>query len=427
MKVRYTYRLRPSKTAQRLLMREWGMCRYVWNQMVEESRRRYELNQTEGWLGGEDFGDAVAQRYLTILRDFTCDENGEQWLREGSVVAQQQTVKDFSASRRKALLDRRNHVITRAGLPGFKSRRTAHPTLNYTTRGFSLVEDGRRTRLRLAGGIIIPVVWSRPLPSKPSSVRVNQDTDGHWYASFVVDAPIEEPLPRTGRVIGIDPGVSTLMTCAAINPDNTISEADDYDLPHPEYGKREQRRLALLQRHMARQRRSKHCKPSNRYLKNKRRAAEIQRRIQRRRLDSANKWAHRIVADHDRIAMEDFKPKFLAKTTMARKAADGAIATVKHTLEWQARKHNRNLRLVNPSDTTKRCAHCGAIAKHCIPLEERTFKCDSCHVKRARDKNSALNMLCRAGFIPDGVDGINPRWDANPTGIRLTSRRIPRL
>ncbi|KFI59413.1 putative transposase [Bifidobacterium gallicum DSM 20093 = LMG 11596] len=429
MKVRYTYRLRPSKTARRRLMREWGMCRYVWNRMVEESKRRHELNRDEGRLHDEGFGDKTAQRYLTILRNLTCDEHGDRWLREGSVVAQQQTVRDFSKARKKALLDRKNGIAPgkRAGLPRFKSKRDSTATLNYTTRGFSLYDDDGGTRLRLAGGIGIPVVWSRPLPGKPSSVRVSQDTDGHWYASFVVDKPAETPLPETGRAIGIDPGVSTLMTCATIDGNGIVDETGAYDLPHPEYGRKAHLELARLQRRMAKERRPKRQKPSNRYLKNKRRAAEIQRRVQRQRQDTANKWARRIVRDHDNIAMEDFKPKFLAKTTMARKAADGAIASVKHALEWQALKHSRTLRLVNPSDTTKRCAHCGAIAKHRIPLKERTFRCDSCRMSRARDKNSALNMLCRAGFIPDGVDGVNPRWDAVPTGTRPANREIPRL
>ena len=47
------------------------------------------------------------------------------------------------------------------------------------------VVDGRR-RLALPKGTLIPVVWSRDLPSEPSSCRVYQDSLGDWYVSFVV-------------------------------------------------------------------------------------------------------------------------------------------------------------------------------------------------------------------------------------------------
>jgi putative transposase len=125
------------------------------------------------------------------------------WLAEGSSVPQQQLIRDFGTSRAKALKDTRQRVPMhrRAGMPKHKKKREALSTLNYTRRGFRL-KDGR---LHLAGGIVLTVVWSRELPAEPSSVRVYQDSVGHWYASFVV--PVQtEPLQQTGRVIGIDWG-----------------------------------------------------------------------------------------------------------------------------------------------------------------------------------------------------------------------------
>ncbi|GAA0595103.1 hypothetical protein GCM10009546_66540 [Actinomadura livida] len=55
------------------------------------------------------------------------------------------------------------------------------------------------------------MVWSRDLPAGPSSVRVYRDSLGHWYASFVVAAQVQL-LPATGRVIGVDWGVSEIAT-----------------------------------------------------------------------------------------------------------------------------------------------------------------------------------------------------------------------
>lgn len=109
--------------------------------------------------------------------------------------------------------------------------------------------------------------------------------------------------------------------------------------------------------------------------------------------------------------MEDFKPKFLAKTAMARKAADaaiGAIGATKRALIEMGRKHGRDVRLVHPAHTTMDCAHCGARAKHRMPLGERTHTCVACGAVSPRDKNSARVMLIRAGWNPDGVEGVRP-------------------
>lgn len=98
--------------------------------------------------------------------------------------------------------------------------------------------------------------------------------------------------------------------------------------------------------------------------------------------------------------MEDFRPKFLAKSTMARKAADAAIATTKRALVEMCRKHGRTVHLVHPMHTTMDCAQCGARTKHALPLSERTYACTACGARSPRDKNSARVMLVRAGLVP---------------------------
>ncbi len=118
----------------------------------------------------------------------------------------------------------------------------------------------------------------------------------------------------------------------------------------------------------------------------------------------ARKWAKHVVRDHDVLAVEDFRPKFLAKSSMARKAADAAISTTKQELIAMARKHGRILHLVHPAHTTTDCGKCGARTKHALPLSERTYTCTACGAVSPRDKNSARVMLARAGLIPAGAD-----------------------
>ncbi|MFC9913602.1 RNA-guided endonuclease InsQ/TnpB family protein [Streptomyces sp. NPDC127197] len=376
---RYTYRLRVSSTARAALRAEWDRCRWLWNECVARSKKAH--------AEGEPCGPARLDRMLTEARSMA------PWLAEGSSVPQQQLIRDFGKSRAKAQKDikERLPVHRRAGMPKYKTKREALPTLNYTRRGFRLKYD----RLHLAGGIVLTVVWSRNLPADPSSVRVYQDSVGHWYASFVVPTEVQ-PLPETGRVLGVDWGVKETAT----------TTSDTHDLPHAQHGKKAQ--LARYDRMMARRKPKKGQATSKGYREAKKRRAKTYAKIARQRQDTSRKWAKKVVTDHDAIAVEDFKPKFLARSSLARKAADAAIGATKKALIEMGRKHGRDIRLVHPAHTTMDCASCGARTKHALPLSERIYTCTVCGVASSRDKNSARVMLARAGLNPAGVEGVRP-------------------
>jgi putative transposase len=378
---RFTFRLRVSSTARSALLAEWDRCRWIWNECVARSKKAH--------TDREECGPARLDRMLTEARTIT------PWLAEGSSVPQQQLIRDFGKCRAKALKDIKDRlpIPQRAGMPGYKKKLEAEPSLNYTRRGFRL-RDGR---LHLAGGIAVSVVWSRQLPAAPSSVRVYRDSVGHWYASFVVSAEVQ-PLPETGEVIGIDWGVKETAT----------TTSDAHDLPHAEYGRKAKVKLSRYDRMVARRKPKKGQAASKGYLKAKKLRAKTYQKIARQRQDAGRKWAKKVVTDHDAIAVEDFRPKFLAKTAMARKAADAAISATKQALIELGRKHGRDVRLVNPAHTTMDCASCGARTKHALPLSERTYTCTACGAVSPRDKNSAHVMLVRAGLYPAGVEGVRP-------------------
>jgi putative transposase len=135
--VRYTYRLRPGAEAERALLGEWHRCRYLWNEAVHQDRSRHKPT-------------------LCKLSKLLTDARARSpWLRDGSQVAQQQTLRTYA----QAL----GHSFKVKGRrrPTIKPRKTTQPSLEYTVRGFSI----RDNRLRLPKGVTIPVVWSRDLPS----------------------------------------------------------------------------------------------------------------------------------------------------------------------------------------------------------------------------------------------------------------------
>ncbi len=182
---RYTYRLRVPSTARTALAAEWGRCRWIWNECVARSKAVYVHNKATGEK--QTCGPAQFDKMLTEARART------PWLREGSSVPQQQIIRDFGKSRAKAHKDIKERLPPkqRAGMPTWKTRREALPTLNYTKHGFRL-KDGR---LHLAGGIVVTVVWSRELPAEPSSCACTRTPWGTGTARSSCPRPWS-PCPR---------------------------------------------------------------------------------------------------------------------------------------------------------------------------------------------------------------------------------------
>lgn len=365
--VRYTYRLRPGAEAERSLLAEWDRCRFLWNEAVHQQKT------------GRKPTFVRLSKLLTQARaDFS-------WLREGSQVAQQQTLRNYG------LALKHSFEVKGRGRPAFKKRRTSPPTLEYTVRGFSIRDE----RLRLPGCVSIPVVWSRELPSAPTSVRVYQDSLGHWYASFVTRRE-SKPAPDVAGSIGIDWGVSTTAT--------TTDPA--HDLPYAGHRKRCAAELAKAQRKMSRRRKPRGQAQSNGYRDAKRQTARLHKKAARQNTHTARTWAKVIVDNHQLIAVEDLKVKFLAKSTMARKAADAAIGSAKRTLIEYGKRAGRTVVMVQPAYTTMTCSQCFARATQRLGLAERIFLCRDCGYTDSRDRNAARTILAVAERGHTSVDDV---------------------
>ena len=370
--VRYSFRLRPGKIAESRLNLEWNCARWVWNQCVEAGNASLKL-----------FHEGVKHEPPTFFRmckNLTALRKENNWLSEGSVVVQQQTVRKWYIAHQQAFKQ------PALGFPKFKSSKISLPSLEYTFGRFS-IKDGK---LCLVGGISIQVVWSRTLPSVPKSCVITQNSEGHWNVSFVVRRD-KESFPESDDAIGIDWGVKEVAT--------TTDPA--FDLPCGNQTKTHADALKLANRKLSRAKYG--SKGRN---KAKRCVARIHIRIAQQRKDRAFKWARKVVTKFGKIAVEDFKPNFLSKSTMAKKAKDGAIGMTKRILISMAEMAGRTVALVDPAYTTQDCSQCGARAKIRLTLSQRTFSCDTCGFTTGRDENSARTIRARAGFTPANVDDV---------------------
>jgi len=131
---------------------------------------------------------------------------------------------------------------------------------------------------------------------------------------------------------------------------------------------------------------------SNGYKRAKREAAKLHQKASNQNKHDGRVWAKTVVDNHQTIAVEDFKPKFLARSTMARKSADAAIGAAKAELVERGKRAGRTVVLVPPAYTTMTCSRCCQRQAR-LGLAERTFRCPGCGFSAGRDLNAARVIL----------------------------------
>lgn len=98
----------------------------------------------------------------------------------------------------------------RSRYPRFKSKRKSRASAEYTRSAFRF-RNGELTLAKMADPL--RVIWSRPLPdgAEPTTVTVSRDSAGRWFVSVLFeDTPA--PLPPATRAVGIDAGLTSLVT-----------------------------------------------------------------------------------------------------------------------------------------------------------------------------------------------------------------------
>jgi len=136
----------------------------------------------------------------------TTEERG--WLTEVSAVPLQQSIRNLSTAYNNffdSIQGKRKGK--KLNPPKFKSRRSKQ-SATFVNSGFVL-KDNNRVYLAKIG--FLDVVWSRPLPSPPSSVTVIKDAANRYFLSFVVEVNPGQ-LPDNGQAVGVDLGIIDFAT-----------------------------------------------------------------------------------------------------------------------------------------------------------------------------------------------------------------------
>jgi putative transposase len=221
-------------------------------------------------------------------------------------------------------------------------------------------------------------------------VTVSRDPCGRWYVSFAVEVPDPDPLPATGRVAGVDLGITDFAVTS-----------DGQRIANPRHLERRARNLARYQQRMAR------CRPgSANRAKARAKAARAHRKVRAARTDFLHKASTRLVRDHDVIVLEDLAVTNMVRNRkLARAIADCGWGTFRAMAEYKAARAGRRVIVIDrwyPS--SKRCSACGYLLAE-LSLSTRTWQCPSCGTRHDRDINAAKNILAAGLAVAGGNPG----------------------
>jgi len=362
MKARYQFRFYPTDQQIRDLSRLFGCVRVVWNDALAACKGSEKL---------------PSYNQLSSLLTQSKQTEERVWLTEVSAVPLQQSVRNLNVAYQNFFNSvngkRKGKKINP---PRFKSRKSKQ-SATFTNVGFSI--KGEKVYLAKIG--YLDVMWSRPLPSEPSSVTVIKDAAGRYFLSFVEINP--EKLPDNGKSVGIDLGITDFAT---------LDNGEKIKSPKPL--KKRFKKLRKAQRNLSRKQ-----KGSKRREKARLKVAKLHAKIKDIRTDFLHKLSTRLIRENQTIVLEDLNTSGMLKNRkLSRAISDLGWRSFRDMLKAKSERYGRDFRVISRWEpTTQKCSCCGQIGGK-KELSVREWTCLFCGETHDRDVNAAKNIKVAGGL-----------------------------
>jgi putative transposase len=352
------------------------------------------------------------------------------YLRDVDSVALQHGRMAFDAALKNFFEWKRgNRKGARVGFPKFKRKgvsRDSYATFN-VNNSIRIVDGDKFVTLPKIGKV--KIVLHRPFDGAIKTVHVNRRRSGRWYVSLTVETDRVEP-SRRKRPVDLDNlkvvGLDMSMERFAVS-----SDADDSAIPkYVRRYRREQKRLARLQRRVSRRKLTVSeigTEPSRNRMKAQLAYARLSERIADQRGDYAVKTAIHFAKTYDVVVLEDINLQSMARTLRLGKSVnDLGFGEFRRWLEWEAGKYGCYVHYADKwFASSKTCNSCG-YRNDGLKLSDREWTCPQCGDTHDRDLNAARNL--RDEFLKEystaGTAGIDACGDSASTLRETVARAL---
>jgi len=369
----YKFRIYPSKKQEVKLISTLNTCRWLYNSSLAERKHQAEMNRLYSYLQLFPLGKPEWINYYDQARNLTLYKTDEQ--KQVYTQILQNVLRRLDRSFK--------NFFTGYRYPRFQGR-NRYDSFTYPQAGFSITDKGK---LKLSKIGEIKLIQHREIEGKIKTYTIKRYVD-HWYVSFSVEMDDIPCIEMTGKSIGIDVGLKSLITLS-----------NGQQIEPPQFLRQSENKLAKQQRNLSRKK-----KGSNNRDKQRIKVGKLHRTIRNQRLDFAHKVSRKLVNAYDLIVLEKLQIQNMVKNHhLAKSISDAGWYQLIQFTKYKAEYAGKVVELVDPKNTTQNCSSCGK--KVPKSLSVRTHKCPYCGLELDRDVNAAINILQKVG---QGMPELTP-------------------
>ena len=383
----FKFPIYPTPEQKKLLEQTFGCCRKVYNVLLDQTSKEYDIHAEHKKLGIPSTPPSLTGYSLTARLPLLKKDPEFHYLKEVSSVALQQSALHLGAAyQRFFYLIKKNKAAPKPkkkprkdgrpdGYPRFKSKHDNHQSFTLMTSAFSLDENKHLVIAKC--DTPLKVVYSRELPSVPTSCTITRSASGKYHVSFTCQYT---PKKTTGTgTVGIDLGLTTLAT---------LSTGEK--IGNPRHFKRIQQKLRRSQKSLSRKK-----KGSANYAKARLKVAKLYAYSANCRSDYHHKLSRRLVNENQVIGMEHLViPNMVKNRKLAMHISDAAWGSLGQKLRYKCEESQYTIlvKVDTYFPSSHLCHNTGLKLDRKLLLSERRWVCPHCGELHDRDLTAAINV-----------------------------------
>ncbi|WP_396442850.1 MULTISPECIES: RNA-guided endonuclease InsQ/TnpB family protein [unclassified Limnospira] len=295
----------------------FGCCRVVFNDALAYCKEQHRAGNKKPNI------NELSQR-LTELKK----TEEKIWLGEVSCIPLQQSLRDLEQAYSNFFKSCKGQRKGKKVKPPKFKKRKSKQSARFMDNGFKHLNSDYIYIAKIGD---IKVVWSRELPTKPSSATLIKNSADRYFVSFVVEFN-PQPLPENQNSVGIDLGITDFAT---------LSNGEKVKYPKPL--KKQLKRLRRLQRNLSRKQ-----KGSKRREVARKKLAKLYAKISDTRNDFLQKLLTRIIRENQTIVLADLNVSGMMKNRkLSRAISDLGWRSFRTMLEVKSVMYGRDFRVID--------------------------------------------------------------------------------